>query len=144
MTPGGQTTVYAVEQTKKAVEKRDKDTFELLAVYPSLAEAARSLGLEGAENKRKNLTKCCHREIHEIYGFRWNFVGEPPDTIKMGMVRRIPVYMCDKNTKEILQKFDSAKAASIYLGKINGSQITACCKKRIPSAYGYFWRYVNE
>ena len=52
--------------------------------------------------------------------------------------------MCDLTTGEILKIFDSAKSASIYLNKINGSQITACCKKRIKQAHGYLWRYMNE
>lgn len=83
MTPGGQNSTCAVEATKKSVEQRDKDTFELLATYPSLSAAARSLG-DNAVNKRKNLSKCCAKECHEAYGYRWNFVGEEPDTVKKG------------------------------------------------------------
>lgn len=144
MTEGGQTTSYAVEKLKKPVEQRDKDTFELLATYESLAEAARALDFNNCESKRKNINKCCNKECHEVYGYRWNFVGEEPDKIKKGQARKIPVAMCDLTTGEILKTFDSAKSASIYLNKINGSQITACCKKRIQQAYGYLWRYINE
>lgn len=52
--------------------------------------------------------------------------------------------MHDLETMQIIQTFDSAKAASQYLGKINGSQITACCKGKIPQAYGYYWAYADD
>ena len=70
-------------------------------------------------------------------------MGEEIDTIKRGEKRKKSVYMCDIKTHEVLQKFDSAKDAGDFLHKINGSQITACCRGRISSAYGYFWRYVD-
>ena len=75
MSIGGQNSSPAVEAIKKPVEQRDKDTFELIATCPSLAEAARSLG-DNAINKRKNLTKCCAKECHEAYSYLWRYVNE--------------------------------------------------------------------
>ena len=144
MTEGGQTTNCAIEKLKRPVEQRDKNTFELLAIHESLTEAARTIDFNNYDSKRKNINKCCNKECHEVYGYRWNFVGEEPDKIKRGQLKKIPVYMCDLLTNQILMEFDSAKSASAYLNKSNGSQITACCKKKIPQAYGYKWRYVNE
>ena len=146
MTPGGFNMDNAVEAMKKPVEKRNKDTFELIETYESVSAAARDIDELRYESIRKNICKCCakDKQVHEAYGFRWNYVGEDVDTIKRGEKRKKPVYMCDKITHHVLQKFDSAKDASVYLHKINGGQITACCRKHIPSAYGYFWRYVNE
>ena len=83
MTIGGYNMDCAIQALEKPVEKRNKDTFELIETYPSLSEAARSLG-DNAENKRKNIGQCCAKKVHEVYGYRWNFVGEQPDTIKKG------------------------------------------------------------
>lgn len=146
MTPGGFNMDSAIEAIKKPVEKRDKDTFELLQTYKSVSDAARDIDEMHYESIRKNICKCCakDKQVHEVYGFRWNYVGEDIDTIKRGEKRKKSVYMCDKITHNILQKFDSAKDAGNYLHKINGSQITACCRGHIKSAYGYFWQYVEE
>lgn len=146
MTPGGFNMESAIEATKKPIEKRDKNTFKLLQVYESVSDAARDIDASRYESIRKNICKCCTKDeqAHEVYGFRWNYVGESIDTVKRGEKRKKPVYMCDKTTHAILQRFNSAKDASTYLHKINGSQITACCRGRIKSAYGYFWQYVEE
>ena len=145
MTPGGFNMENAVNILKKPVEKRHKDTFDLIEIFPSVIEAAKSIDITRCESIRKNICKCCKKEVHEVYGFRWNFVGDNIDTIKRGSMSKKPVLMCDKlNHNLILKEFPSAKDASIYLNKINGSQITACCKKRIKSAYGYFWCYKEK
>lgn len=45
---------------------------------------------------------------------------------------------------ELDKVFDSAQDAALWLNKINGrSSITACCKGRQKSAFGYTWKYVN-
>ena len=45
---------------------------------------------------------------------------------------------------ELDEVFDSAKDAALWLNKTNGaSSITACCKNKQKSAYGYTWKYVN-
>lgn len=145
MTLGGETSSYAVEKCKKPVEKRDKDNYSLIKIFPSLIEAALSVSTNYNEalEHRKNIGACCHKKIHEAYGYRWNFVGEEQDISEKFSKRKKAILMCDKNTGKAIRQFDSAKAASIYLDKTNGSHITACCKGKLPSAYGYRWRYVE-
>ena len=142
MTLGGFNLENAVNVLKKPIEKRNKDTYELIQVYESVSEAARELDAENFESIRKNICKCCNKnELHEVYGYRWNFVGEPIDKVKRGEKRKIPVLMCDLITGEVIREFPSAKDASLYFNKTNGGQITACCKGKNKTAYNYIWKY---
>ena len=129
-----------IELQKKPVEQRDLITGELIQTFSSLGEAGRFLG-DFEDNIRKNIGLCCQKKMHQAYGYRWNFVGDNPDTNTRGQIRRIPIIMCDKITHQPIKEFDSAKTASKYLNKTNGSHITACCKGKLPSAYGYYWKY---
>ena len=53
--------------------------------------------------------------------------------------------MIDKETKQILKEFDSPKEAAYELTgtKKNrvDSNIAACARGKIKSAYGYIWKY---
>ena len=45
---------------------------------------------------------------------------------------------------ELDKVFDSAQDAALWLNKINGrTSITACCKGKQKSAFGYTWKYLN-
>lgn len=50
----------------------------------------------------------------------------------------------DLYTKLILDEWKSAKIASNTLNLGKPTAITACCKNKIPSAYGFIWRYKND
>lgn len=146
MTPGGFNMDNAIEVLKKSVEKRDKDTLQLIKTYNSVSEAAREMDINNWDAIRKNICKCCaeKNKTHTAYGYRWNYIGDEIDIIKRGEKRKKPVLMCDKTTKQVIKEFESAKDASIYLNKTNGSHITACCKGKLPSIYGYTWKYKKE
>lgn len=58
-----------------------------------------------------------------------------------------------KGSKAVLQitfggnevaRYNSIIEAAKSLGKKSGSDITDCCRGKIPSAFGYKWRYTNE
>lgn len=57
---------------------------------------------------------------------------------------KIPVYQIDIETNEIINQFESARAAGLAMGASKGSHITEACKGKIKTAYGYKWRYVLE
>lgn len=57
---------------------------------------------------------------------------------------KIAVFQIDKNTNEILQKFESANAAARSLGATKGNHITEVCKGKNQTAYGYKWKYAEE
>ena len=61
-----------------------------------------------------------------------------------GEKKKKSIVMCEQDSHKPIKKFDSAKEASRFLNKINGGHITACCKGKAKSAYGYFWKYTEE
>lgn len=64
--------ITLANNTNKSVEKLNKDTEESLQLFPSLRDAAESVGLE-----RKNfklISKCCKGEAKNAYGYKWRFV----------------------------------------------------------------------
>ena len=58
-----------------------------------------------------------------------------------GASKRIPILQCDKNGV-ILKEWECSLRAGQELGFSN-SNITACCRGRANTAYGYIWRYKN-
>ena len=54
------------------------------------------------------------------------------------------VYQLDKNTSEIIAKYDSIIDAARALGKTKGGHITEVCQGKLQSAFGYKWKYVDE
>lgn len=59
-------------------------------------------------------------------------------------VKAKKVYMIDKNTDEIIKKFDAIIEATHYIGKEKSCHIVSCCKGKIKTAYGYKWKYVED
>lgn len=64
------------------------------------------------------------------------------------LVNGLPVYMLDKNTKEILCSFESAAQAGHYLqslgvtkNKTPNGLILDVCHGKLNSAYGYSWKF---
>jgi group I intron endonuclease len=55
-----------------------------------------------------------------------------------------PVYQIDKNTNEIIKKWDAVRTASKEL-QISHSGIVRCCNNKInyKTAYGFKWNYVE-
>ena len=45
---------------------------------------------------------------------------------------------------EFIKRFDCIREAIQYLGKDNGSNISKCAKGKIPTAYGYKWKYEED
>ena len=55
---------------------------------------------------------------------------------------RRPVRMLDKDTREFIRRFESARAAARYLNKENGfKNIGAALRGRKKTAYGFAWEY---
>lgn len=127
------------QQQDKPVECIDTETLEIVAIYPSIGEAARSLGVDHTAITQalngKNKTSC---------GYYWQLKGENRN-FKPCVPKRVktPVHQLNKDTDEIIQTFNSAADAARALGrdgKNGGSQILAVCSGRKKSAFGYKWK----
>lgn len=132
-------------QEEKAVEKIDPKTLQVVATYSSLREAGEKCNcswtaIQAAANGKHN-SSC---------GFYWRYVG---DTTKIfqktnhTQSQKTPVIQLDYNTLEEIQRFESATAAAKALGKNTGkpgSCITAACRGRTKSAYGFKWKYADN
>lgn len=125
-----------------------------LEQYPLRAEGTKNFAKERADNIKKDLlySNLTQKEIAQKYGLGrtsitainngQNFFDEHLNyPLRKSNRQKKAIIMLDKNTKEILQEFTSAKEASIYLGKNTESNITACARGEIPTAYGYIWKY---
>lgn len=63
---------------------------------------------------------------------------------KQSEKRGISIVRIDMISHQILDEWKSAKLATTILNLGNPTAITACCKDKIPSAYGYYWKYKSQ
>jgi group I intron endonuclease len=61
---------------------------------------------------------------------------------KIGSSNKKPIIQCDLKNN-FIKEWDSAKDASLFIG-CNPSPITACCKGKQKTCYGFKWKYKNE
>ena len=61
-----------------------------------------------------------------------------------GLMKTKPVLMLDKDTQEVLARFNSIAEANNFLGKGKNGNIGNCLHGRSKTADGYIWRYENE
>ena len=70
-----------------------------------------------------------------------NYINHPKN---IGSCEEKAVFMCDKNTHEVIKQFSSMTEAAIFLGnKGIRKNISAVCRGKRLSTYGYYWRYAN-
>lgn len=58
----------------KAVYQLDKNTCDIINVFPSQSEAARILFRD--ENRAKNISAACRGKINSAYGYKWMLVSD--------------------------------------------------------------------
>ena len=57
--------------------------------------------------------------------------------------QKTPVVMIDKETDEMVERFDSINDAFRWLGVVANGSISNVCNGKNKTAYGYKWRYSN-
>lgn len=120
----------------------------LIKVWDSTKEI-RSAGFEIS-----NILKACRGTISSSKGSLWRFVKSEAearglqeelnyDITRGGQRREIVQY--DLQTRAVISRFPSGRAAAIALGKTSGtSPILNTCKGKQRQAYGYGWAYADE
>ena len=91
------------------------------------------LGKHLSEEHKKNISKVTKGKNNPMYGRSRK--NDPSCSKKVAMI--------DKETKEIINIFDSVSEAGRYLGKGHGN-IANCCRHEYKSAYGYYWEFLEN
>lgn len=119
---------------RKAVDKYDLDTGNLICTYPSAIEAANDVGASDS-----HISECCNG-IHETAaGFGWAYHGMPYKKLSH-CYRYAKIEKVDPRTWEVLATYDSQKDAAEDAG-VSKSLINLCCKGKLKTGAGYVWRY---
>lgn len=128
----------------KTVYQIDINTREVIDVFSSTAEAARSIGKKGYEN---SIAKCCNPNMSDktCFGYGWVYdINNIPDYNKKGYNHK-PVYKINIETNQIIDSFDSIASAAKSISKTaSKTMISRCCRGLYKSAYGFKWEYIQE
>lgn len=146
-----------VMSVRESVEQVDIATGAVLKVYPSIFEAARSLGVSSHV-----VLACCSGRRQFAGGYAWRYqklpvpfratepsIDFPVHPIVPGLMRpsdakRMPatpmIEQLDIVTREVIKEYttcaEAARAAGLPI-----NSITLCCLGRLNSAGGYHWRF---
>lgn len=99
-------------------------------------------------NNVENLEWCTNSE-NDLHAYKLGLrTVNKTGTGKFGKLNGAskPVYMLDKNTEEIIKKFNSLADAARFLGRNanNMSHIAQQVRGKRKTAYGYKWRYADD
>lgn len=150
----------------KAILKYNWDGFEHIILETNLSQEEASLyeqfyiklfnamspngyNLTGGGEKNKEISKETLQKLKESHkGIKYSLkTRQKMSESCMGHegYNRIKVWMCDKNTHKRIKLFDSLTDAAKFIDDIRFAllhqHISAVCRGKRPSAYGYFWQY---
>jgi len=135
---GGQ---RSINNIGRPVLKINLETGKILEEYETVAIAAFQNNL-----KESNIRKVCYGKTCSAGGFLWQYKDSPNKIKKQNRTKKVVML----NSDIVIKEFESSFKAAEYLisiGKSNkgisvvACSITACCKKRQISAYGFCWEY---
>jgi len=134
-------TVYCKEAGNQARRKRVYQYStggELLKIWDSIAEAARSIGGSPA------IYQCCGGQTKQASGYVWRYEGDgfdKYDTVqRSNEARKQRVAKCSEDGK-VFEVYNSQGEASRMTG-ISQGNIGACCRGERNKAGGYVWRVI--
>ena len=129
------------------------EKYELLAIYPSLGEAARHF--KHKKVSAAHISEACYGEKRKsVNGYFFKFTDKdcynedfviPENPYHTTNVAKKAVIMCDKDGIEIM-RFPSGCAAGRYFKMEKPSQATTCIKRawqRDGTWRGYKWKYAE-
>ena len=126
----------------RPVKQIDPVTLEVVAVYDSIAQAAKAMGV----NNNAAISKVLAGNMQAAYGYIWKDIDDnniQPIKIKTMHTNQV-LQQLDKDTEEIIAIYPSVKAALIALGKnLKDGGIYKVCKGKAKTAYGYKWRFAE-
>lgn len=110
--------------------------------YNSLIEAEAALS---QELHSSHIGDCCKKKIKKSIGFIWRWKGDPLGEVNLKSKKEKRVDQIDMKTKNLIETFETIRAAEAKL-EIDYNSISRACKHKGKkgqsySAGGYFWRY---
>lgn len=127
----------------KPVYQIDIYSKKIISVYDSAQKACDELGFK----RKEGITNCANRRCKTAYGFIWRYVEEydPNEEYNLSYVHNNNIFQIDKNTKEIIKKYNSFAEAEKETN-IKATNIYEVCKEngRQQTAGGYIWRYADK
>lgn len=121
------------KQNEKTIQKRSR----AMMGFKHTSEAKRKIGDahkgKGLTDEHKNKLSESHKGKHLS------------DEAKKKMSQNLSKGVCQLGLDgSFIREFDSVMSANEYLGKANSSAISAVCKGKRKSAYGYKWKYTTD
>lgn len=110
---------------------------ELINSYPSIAYAARQVGVDPSM-----INKCCHGKKQSTAGFFWSFSAEQkfePQKLKTWRAYKVGQYTLED---ELVCEYNSLSEAIRAMGKKQSKYIKECCEGKRKEMYGYVWKYL--
>lgn len=114
--------------------------------YKSVKEAADEVGLKSSAS----IFSVCKNKRNKAKNYFWRFKESDFIPLKIEIAFsskhwKVKIGQYDKQTGQLLNIYDSITEANLSLGKAKkDSSITAVCKGRRKSAFGYVWKYEEE
>ena len=112
--------------------------------FTSQNEANEYLG--NRKNGAGQILRCCREERPTAFGYIWRFYSTNKiDVIDVKSRIRNKTVLQYSDSMELLNKFENANLASIYLRNDLScvSGIRSCCNNSCKTAYGYIWKYAS-
>lgn len=136
-----------IEQNKNVAVIQYDLSGNYIQDYITVQDAAKAVGLL----QPHGIIEVCKNERNKAGGYYWRFRQDydviPKKIVIDTFLSKHWMVKVGQYTKdgELLNIFNSIKEANLSLGKsANDSCITAVCKGRRKSAYGYIWKYEEE
>lgn len=138
LTDGGDgTTGYTHSaETKRKISEGHKGLVHSQETRKKLSEANKGKHL--SEETRKKMSETRKGEKHWNYGKHWSDEYKRKQIDAQKSSRKI--IQINKNTNEIIAEFPSIREVERQLG-FHISHISACCKGKLKTSYGYIWKY---
>lgn len=136
--------INGINEKRRSVYQYDLSGI-FIKSYKSVSEAEKETKIP-----YYRISSCANNKTKSAGGYMWSYIKKEKiepykyyDRKKKDKSKNPPntkVYQYDLNGK-FIKEFNSIKDAIKELSIKNGSLISACCKGKKKSAYGYMWRY---
>ena len=128
--------------TATPVYQIEKNTLKVVNEWESIKEASQVLGIN-----KNVIARCCQRKGIVAGGFHWckieNWTPDWKPKEKTPLIGRgKPLYQIDKNTLQIVARYESTFAASEAVGVPN-TCIAKVASGNATESAGYYWCYVD-